>query len=364
MRLAGVTALAAAIGLFGCDAETEDTESSSESVIEGDSLEKPTEHGAAAFGERVTARIAGKHRHHAWTFELAGDAVVSLRTSEEAGDEPDTVLYLYEETDGRWGEHIARNDDESDESWYSRLDEPLAAGRYRVVVEGLARRDTGAFGLDITCAGAGCTTAHPLDEIPGGVCEGVLTADDAARLLDDPTSLRESGAAARTTFSYEDGVLLGHYDETFFERTCSSKKGGCEVWGPGVPDRLLAQRDRGTGSGTLFLVDKSGAIHLGLKSEQVGGSEPPEAIGWTEGWSTNDVVAAGARGDTLEVDIWAARAGWGEPSETWDRNFRRYFHATATGSCTKIWFVLEEREWLGGGAWTELQRAMVIDVRY
>ena len=123
-----------------------------------DSLRKPTEHGALAFGAPVVETLSRDEGHHAWTFTLTGAAEVDLFTGPPAASSPevDTVLYLYRQRDnGSWGSYIARNDDAGDTLW-SSLDRSLGAGTYRVTVKGYQRSVRGDFALTVACDGAGC----------------------------------------------------------------------------------------------------------------------------------------------------------------------------------------------------------------
>jgi len=126
-------------------------------ALKDDSFRSPTSHGELAFGQPATTELTSDHRHHAWTFELAGPASVSLvtRPPVEPGVEVDTVLYLYREGASGWGRYIARNDDHG-ETLFSKLDRDLEAGRYRVLVKGYAKSTMGPFSLESACDGDGC----------------------------------------------------------------------------------------------------------------------------------------------------------------------------------------------------------------
>jgi hypothetical protein len=122
-----------------------------------DSHRRPTDHGAIAFDTRVASALTDDERYHAWTFELTGDAAVTMTTSYALLGQrrTDTVLYLYKEGPTGWGAYIARNDDYGSTT-YSRLVRDLGAGRYRVLVKGYLASTRGKFSLTVGCAGSGC----------------------------------------------------------------------------------------------------------------------------------------------------------------------------------------------------------------
>jgi len=136
-------------------------------VLDGaaDSFRRPIDHGAIVLGSTDTATLTAAASYHAWTFELPADAMVTLRTASMEATTPDTVVYLYRETSGRWGSSIARNDD-APGTVLSLLTRSLTAGRYRVLVKGYDRSVTGRFDLVTSCSGAGC----PRPVMPAPAC--------------------------------------------------------------------------------------------------------------------------------------------------------------------------------------------------
>jgi hypothetical protein len=122
-----------------------------------DSQRKPTDHGAIAFDTPELSALTATERYHAWTFELSGDASVTMTTSYAVKGQrkTDTVLYLYKEGANGWGSYIARNDDYQDKV-YSQLVRELGAGRYRVLVKGHLASTLGKFRITVGCAGDGC----------------------------------------------------------------------------------------------------------------------------------------------------------------------------------------------------------------
>jgi hypothetical protein len=144
-----------------------------------DTQRKPTDHGELpGFGTPVVDELSASAGFHAWQFTLHGDARVTAVTSaaEPGGAEIDTVLYLYKEKPTGWGAYVARNDDHAGSLW-SRLERPLGAGRYRVLVKGYTRAERGRFALAVGCDGAGC--APPV--AAGGCLFGERYGDLAAR---------------------------------------------------------------------------------------------------------------------------------------------------------------------------------------
>jgi hypothetical protein len=125
-----------------------------------DSQRTPTDLGAIASGQTVTASLSSSARYLAWEFDVAGDADLSLDTSRPAHAATiDTVMYLYKQSaSGTWGSYIARNDDAAG-SVYSTIDKHVGAGRYRVLVKAYTTTTYGKLALSYTCSGAGCTAA-------------------------------------------------------------------------------------------------------------------------------------------------------------------------------------------------------------
>jgi hypothetical protein len=123
-----------------------------------DSFQKPTDHGAIAFGAPQTGHLASDAKYHAWTFVLGTGAEIhayTQRTPHKAS--VDTVLYLYQkQPNGGWGSYIARNDDDGTSEW-SSIDKTLGLGQYRLLVKGYSASTTGYFDLNVACTGAGCS---------------------------------------------------------------------------------------------------------------------------------------------------------------------------------------------------------------
>ncbi|MBA2540499.1 MAG: hypothetical protein H0V17_12735 [Deltaproteobacteria bacterium] len=124
-----------------------------------DSHRNPTDHGELLFGNGAATALTDDERHHAWTFELSGDAKVDMTTSYALLGQrrTDTVLYLYREGATGWGSYIARNDDYGN-TLYSKLVRELGAGRYRVLVKGHQAETRGKFKITVNCAGDGCVS--------------------------------------------------------------------------------------------------------------------------------------------------------------------------------------------------------------
>lgn len=134
-----------------------------EAPVDGafDSFRNPTDLGELRLGESTRGELTRDARYLAWTFELNGDAEVSLSTGDAGAGEVDTVAYLYREGERGWGRYIARNDD-ADGSLFSRITRSLGAGRYRILVKGYSTRTVGAFALASICEGPGCpVTVEP-----------------------------------------------------------------------------------------------------------------------------------------------------------------------------------------------------------
>jgi hypothetical protein len=144
-----------------CAVETDKGPEENAPSVEGkdDSLRRPTDHGVIPFGVTQTARLTAAQGHHAWQFELSGDAQIHAFTGPNRDGELDTVLYLYRQrADGTWGPYIARNDDSGGTLW-SSVERGLGAGVYRVTVKGYTAAERGRFDLDVDCSGAGCAPA-------------------------------------------------------------------------------------------------------------------------------------------------------------------------------------------------------------
>ena len=153
-----VLILSLAVGCVGAEGKGEEEELLDDS--KDDSFRKPTDHGVIAFGASQASALTETERYHAWTFELTGDASVTMTTSYaiKGQRKTDTVLYLYKESASGWGPYIARNDDYADKV-YSQLVRELDAGRYRIIVKGFAASTRGKFSVLVGCDGAGCAPA-------------------------------------------------------------------------------------------------------------------------------------------------------------------------------------------------------------
>ena len=148
-----------------------------------DSFRNPTEHGDLRFGNASTASITDEEMFHSWTFELTGDADVSLAI-QDAAQNLDTVMYLYRRDAGSelWGSYIARNDD-ANGSMLSAIEKSLNAGQYRVLIKGYKEYHRGRFSLVASCDGRGCGTLNPTDvDIPAatGFSESCVSAIQTA----------------------------------------------------------------------------------------------------------------------------------------------------------------------------------------
>ena len=157
----------------------------SDASFQRDSFSSPTEHGELVFtdGARNQAQFGENTRFHSWTFTLAGDADVVLKTDPTTVN-LDTVLYLYRRDPGErlWGRYIAQNDNHGDEM-FSLIDKHLRKGEYRIKVKATHPRMVGDFNVEASCNGPGC----PAEE--RGVCEpthgaGAYTEGCGARVRD------------------------------------------------------------------------------------------------------------------------------------------------------------------------------------
>lgn len=132
-----------------------------------DSFFRPTEHGTIQFGLENEARLTDDAQFHAWTFELSGEAAVSLQTN--VSQNLDTVMYLYkrDSEDDSWGSYLKKNDDHAG-NIYSKIEIDGEAGQYRVIVKGFKKALRGSFSLSGECSGDGC-------EVEGGTDPGECT---------------------------------------------------------------------------------------------------------------------------------------------------------------------------------------------
>ena len=118
-------------------------------------------------------------RGHAYTFELGKSEHVVIHTdlfSGTTGPEVDTVLYLFKQGDNGWGHYLRRNDDDPSRkgSLWSRIEQDLEPGKYRILVKAFSKSARGDFGLNMGCQDGVC-------EWPNGTggpdAEGVGTPD-------------------------------------------------------------------------------------------------------------------------------------------------------------------------------------------
>jgi hypothetical protein len=148
-----------AVALLGCVGDGKPAEDELDLIEDGkdDSHRRPTYHGDIAYGVGSPTALTDDERHHAWTFELSGDAKVDMTTSYALLGQrrTDTVMYLYRESATGCGPYIARNDDYGS-TIYSQLVRNLDAGRYRVLVKGHQATTRGKFKLTVNCQGDGC----------------------------------------------------------------------------------------------------------------------------------------------------------------------------------------------------------------
>jgi hypothetical protein len=130
----------------------------SEMPIDGsaDTWRNPTNNGTLVFGTVYEAEFTADTLYHAWNFTLSDIAEVSVWLNTPTAHF-DTVMYLYQwnADENSWGSYIARNDDHEGNLW-SRLDENLGAGEYRVMVKGYKEILRGSFEIEASCQGAGC----------------------------------------------------------------------------------------------------------------------------------------------------------------------------------------------------------------
>ena len=156
-----------ALCLVGCTGDGKPGEEELDLLEDGkdDSFKHPTDHGAIEFGVSSATALTATERHHAWTFELSGDAKVDMTTSYALLGQrrTDTVLYLYREGATGWGPYLYRNDDYGN-TIYSQLIKNLTAGRYRVLVKGYQAETRGKFKLTVNCDGVGCAPPAPAAE--------------------------------------------------------------------------------------------------------------------------------------------------------------------------------------------------------
>jgi len=150
--------------LFACSG-TQGKGEESEMPVFGstDSWRSPTVHGNLVFGEKSSAEFKEGSFYHAWDFVLTGPAEVFLEIDPYDNYETDfdTVMYLYKREPGttNWGSYIARNDD-CDGNLWSRLDEHLGPGQYRIMIKGYKKSLRGRFNLKGSCDGPGCDTVE------------------------------------------------------------------------------------------------------------------------------------------------------------------------------------------------------------
>lgn len=105
-----------------------------------DSFYSPTWHGEFDLSARALehAELTAGSRYHAWDFVVGHEGEVSLETLPDGDGVVDTYLYLYRlESDGfqSWASYLARDDD-GGADYFSRLEQTLPPGSYRVLVKG------------------------------------------------------------------------------------------------------------------------------------------------------------------------------------------------------------------------------------
>jgi hypothetical protein len=130
-----------------------------------DSFDRPTEHGAIAFGVSPApeATLTATTAYHTWTFVLSGPASIHAFTGPSITGRQviDTVLYLYKQKPaGNWGSYVVRNDD-SGGSLFSSITRNLDAGTYRILAKGYTATTFGRFSAHVECTGAGCSAPAP-----------------------------------------------------------------------------------------------------------------------------------------------------------------------------------------------------------
>lgn len=105
------------------------------------------------------------HRAHAWNFHLGESEDVAIFTAIFSGEhqtaEVDTVIYLYRKTGDGWGRYYRKNDDASDQTLFSRIEETLAPGDYRIIVKAYDRSVRGEFAINLRCADGACDYNDP-----------------------------------------------------------------------------------------------------------------------------------------------------------------------------------------------------------
>jgi phosphatidylserine/phosphatidylglycerophosphate/cardiolipin synthase-like enzyme len=105
------------------------------------------------------------------SFEIGGDADITLETKNPTESGLDTILYLYEPTPDKWGSSLYRDDD-SGRGALSKLTVHLQAGAYRVLVRRKSADGTPSVDVVGTCSGNcappphGCTTTEPRTATP------------------------------------------------------------------------------------------------------------------------------------------------------------------------------------------------------
>ena len=150
LRTASITLL-----MVGCITNGADQGDDSDPDLDGktDTASSATLKGVLAYAAQDVAFEKADLVYY--TFELSGAADLTFETS-SAGTNLDTVLYLYQPTDDRWGSYIAKNDD-GGAAKFSKLAKHLDAGAYRALVKRKTTSGTPHVTLTATCTGAGCT---------------------------------------------------------------------------------------------------------------------------------------------------------------------------------------------------------------
>ena len=159
--IAGLLGLAASLPLVGCAADVGDTEDEIEDTYFDEKADRQglVEHDTSLNDTReIGLRFDRTQRAHAFEFKLGYAEHVSLYTQLFTGDngpEVDTVLYLYELTDGHWGHYIRKNNNTGGTKW-SRIELELEPGDYRVIVSAATRSVNGNIGLNLGCEDGYC----------------------------------------------------------------------------------------------------------------------------------------------------------------------------------------------------------------
>ncbi len=168
------------------------------------------EHGAVLFEDDSFAELGPEGRAHSWNFDLTDEASVTFETLSGGGQDPDTILFLLDVTDGT-RRFAAEPDDDGGQGYFSHLFTGLPAGEYEVVVTGYDFTSVGPFALRSKCRGDGC--APEVDYCSGFDLQSGLNpcADGFYCKIDSPDSL--DGACEPAQELYD--AALAEYGEHF-----------------------------------------------------------------------------------------------------------------------------------------------------